>query len=519
MRRSFDVGPYRSDGEVIGKGSYSTVFRASNRVTGEKVAIKVVDLYHLSSREPGKYRKLRDRLRMEIKIAKNTDHPNLVRLIEVLEEEEKIYLVFEFCECGDLTKHFQKVGVLDEVQTRDFLTQIISGLGYLHSQNIIHRDLKPQNILITKVDGKPQLKIADFGFAKETQPQDMSSTICGSPLYMSPQLLNMTEYSPKADIWSLGVIMYEMVTGNKPIEANNQFELMHNVRNHKIRIPAFLSGNCKSLLKGLLRKEEGKRLDINDVLTHPFFTLETKPHYPIRAQSFPRISVRECIVTSQMQPTNSLVETQFRKLTLSKTLTAIEEFSQSRDDSRSHDFPSSQHRVLYELFYGVEELQNVATQNTTYDTNTLVYIYMCCLVIIKDIVEEIKVIHLQRNNYNKIPERLFRIANKCSYRYEQLRLAVSQIETHVNPKDKAPSLVNIISQSVFELESKIDNNKKNIKMAYKYTQTIIILLVFMQRQPYFSVNQTNISKEISRFLKKKRFLKTKGNFSSTSIIL
>lgn len=514
MGRPFKVASYRSNGKIIGKGSYSTVFKATNEDTGEKAALKVVDLYQLSSREPRKYEKLKERLKKEIKIAKSIDHPNLVKLIEVLKEDEKIYLVFEFCECGDLSKYLENTGILDELQAKNFLTQILSGLGYLHGRNIIHRDLKPQNILITKIDGTPHLKIADFGFAKEIEPEDMSATICGSPLYMAPQLLRMDKYSPKADVWSLGVIMYEMVTGNKPIEAQSQFELMKNMKTQKIRIPGFLSDHCKDLLKGVLRKEENRRLNIGEILLHPFFSSKESISLPVKTHSSPGIHVSPKLTQHQPSPTplsSSTTETHFSKKKVHRSY-----LSQASPVLSSP--PPSPFRTLCELFYGVEELQDIATQNTKYNTNTLIYIYMCCLSIIQDIINNAKQI-IQADTHPKIPDKMFKIIDKCIYRYEQIRLAVFQLKDHVIETDTAPSLLTIITQNVFDLEAKADDPKTTQNRAYKYIQTIIILLIFMQQQSYFEVNKDSINKEIARFLKKKRYLKKRGFGSNSSIKL
>jgi len=534
MGRPFKVAPYRSNGKIIGKGSYSTVFKATNEDTGEKVALKTVDLYQLSSREPRKYQKLKDRLKKEIKIAKSIDHPHLVKLIDVLKEDEKIYLVFEFCECGDLSKYLGDTGILDELQAKNFLSQILSGLSYLHGRNIIHRDLKPQNILITKKDGKPHLKIADFGFAKEIEPEDMSATICGSPLYMAPQLLRMDRYSPKADVWSLGVIMYEMITGNKPIEAQSQFELLNNMQTQKITIPGFLSGNCKDLLKGVLRKEESRRLNLEEILLHPFFDAKEITIVPTKTQSSPRIQVPPKLkqlqalspeTTSSSFPSSSSVELSSSNSVTEPSFPKKKFTKKIHRSYLSHPSPISpsrhapaRFRVLCELFYGVEELQDIATQNTEYNTNTLIYIYMCCLTMIEDIIGGVSDI-IKTDAQFKIPDKIFKMVDKCIYRYEQIRLAVFQLKPHIVETDTAPSLIAIITQNIFDLEARADDPKTAPNRAYNYIQTIIILLIFMQKQTYFEVNRDSVNKEITRFLKKKRCLKKRGFGSSSSIKL
>jgi serine/threonine protein kinase len=157
-------------------------------------------------------------------------------------------------------------------------------MSYLESQNIIHRDLKPQNILLKhKTDPPPKdlfpyiLKIADFGFAKKIEPEALSATICGSPMFMAPELFQQQSYSSKADLWSLGVILYVILIGKQPVPANSQYELMINLKHHKIHIPKFLSSECKDLLMGLLRKKEDIRMNLAQVQNHPFLKHSVSP--------------------------------------------------------------------------------------------------------------------------------------------------------------------------------------------------------------------------------------------------
>lgn len=546
MKKTFDIGPYHSDGKRIGSGAYSTVYKGYNVGTGELVAIKVVDLYHLTSREPHKKENLKTRLKIEIKIAQSTDHPNLVKMFDVFEEEERVYLIFEFCGGGDLSKFLQKRGVLPETEAREYLQQIVSGMEYLMMNDIIHRDLKPQNILMKKTVNSSFcpyiLKIADFGFAKQTDPDVLSATVCGSPLYMAPELLKMCPYSTKADLWSLGVILYEMVTGNQPIQAKSTIELVANMQTHKIRIPSYLGWKCKSLLMGLLRKREDGRMCIKDVTQHPFLKSPISAPPPTPSTSVDSPSLTSSPLTTPPF-TSSPVSKPIRICSTPNvvlpeichdSLSSIDADSSMSSDSTLISFSPSpvspfppipsilKHssikinvRTICETFYGIEELQRITLDLSS--PKILVYIYTQCLKMIRDLVNNIS----QKINDDELrpSHKMSKIVERCIYRYEQLRLATLQLKDHINPEDPAPCLSTLILQHVALSETRANDPRTDAKMAYKYINSSVILLILLQNQKYFPINEENVDREISRLLRKKKLLKKKGSVSSSSFSL
>jgi serine/threonine protein kinase len=226
-------------------------------------------------------------------------------MLDVFESDQMVYLIFEFCDGGDYAQFLNRQGRLDEEEARYYMKQLVEGLQYLSAQNIIHRDLKPQNLLLqTPTTSSPPspttnyvLKIADFGFARRVEPQDMAATICGSPLYMAPELLSMMPYTSKADAWSLGVILYKTVTGQQPVQARNPYELMSKMKSETIVLPSYLTSSCKNLLIQLLRKKEQDRSSIDDIRHHEWFTQSsTLP----KAKTEPR--------RSKMSSTSSLIK-------------------------------------------------------------------------------------------------------------------------------------------------------------------------------------------------------------------
>ena len=156
-----------------------------------------------------------ENLEAEISILQSINHPNVMRLYEVQTTERHVYLMLEYCSGGDLMQVIRSRGAQSEAQTRIYLVQLAHGLQHLRLRNLIHRDLKPQNLLLSNAGPHGVLKIGDFGFARYMQQQDLAETLCGSPLYMAPEILNGDEQSWRTDIWSLGCVVMELATGQR----------------------------------------------------------------------------------------------------------------------------------------------------------------------------------------------------------------------------------------------------------------------------------------------------------------
>ncbi|KAK9862862.1 hypothetical protein WJX84_010508 [Apatococcus fuscideae] len=261
------VGQWLVSGE-IGRGSFASVWKAQHEGTGNEVAIKEICTDKLNSR-------LRQSLESEVAILKRIDHKNIVHLKEVIAERNKLFLVMEFCAGGDLSGHIRKQEHrrgIPEPQAKLFMQQLAAGLQELWSHSMVHRDLKPQNLLLS--DGSPEavLKIADFGFARHLQPQGLADTLCGSPLYMAPEILQHHRYDAKADLWSVGTIFFELLTGRPPFTGANYIDLTRNILTREAAIPPQLSASCKQLLHGLLRRNPVERISFEEFFSHSFLT-------------------------------------------------------------------------------------------------------------------------------------------------------------------------------------------------------------------------------------------------------
>ncbi|PPR93015.1 hypothetical protein GOBAR_AA27656 [Gossypium barbadense] len=247
------VGDYLV-GRQIGSGSFSIVWHARHRVHGTEVAIKEIVTSRLN-------KKLQDSLMSEIFILKRINHPNIIRLHDIIEVPGKIHLVLEYCKGGDLSMYVTRYGSVPEATAKHFMQQLAAGLLVLRDNNLIHRDLKPQNLLLSTNDSNAVLKIADFGFARSLQPRGLAETLCGSPLYMAPEIMQLQKYDAKADLWSVGAILFQLVTGKTPFTGNNQIQLLQNIlKSTELHFPVendYLTADCKDLCQKLLRRNPG----------------------------------------------------------------------------------------------------------------------------------------------------------------------------------------------------------------------------------------------------------------------
>lgn len=205
-------------------------------------------------------------LRQEIDILRKLYHENVIQFLDSFETSTEFCLVTELAP-GQLYEILEDDKKLPESEIKNIARQLVSGLFYLHSNNIIHRDIKPQNVLIS---ANGIIKICDFGFARAIESKAMITSIKGTPLYMAPELLREHPYNQKADLWSLGVILYELFIGQPPFYTNSFPTLMNKIMNESIKYSDAMSMQFKDFLKGLLVKDYKNRWDWNKILEHQF---------------------------------------------------------------------------------------------------------------------------------------------------------------------------------------------------------------------------------------------------------
>ncbi|XP_053334309.1 serine/threonine-protein kinase MARK2 isoform X9 [Clarias gariepinus] len=243
------IGKYRLL-KTIGKGNFAKVKLARHVLTGKEVAVKIIDKTQLNSSSLQK-------LFREVRIMKLLNHPNIVKLFEEIETEKTLYLVMEYASGGEVFDYLVAHGRMKEKEARAKFRQIVSAVQYCHQKFIVHRDLKAENLLL---DADMNIKIADFGFSNEFTLGNKLDTFCGSPPYAAPELFQGKKYDgPEVDVWSLGVILYTLVSGSLPFDGQNLKELRERVLRGKYRIPFYMSTDCENLLKKFLILNPTKR--------------------------------------------------------------------------------------------------------------------------------------------------------------------------------------------------------------------------------------------------------------------
>lgn len=249
--------------ELLGTGSYGSVFRGLDLETKAVVAIKQVTF---SQKKPqskkSPYSQMTQALRNEVSNMRLIDHPNVVKLFDVRKSTSNFYLICEYCSQGSLDSYIlSKGGQLSVTESLQFIRDIVSGFRCLYAKSLVHRDLKPANLLLHKT----RLKIADFGFSKlvdhAMEAQQILSQV-GSPLYMSPQILRGESYSSKTDVWSLGVIWFQMIFGRTPWKGKSAFNLLKEIEGTELLFPATptVPKEIKSIIMNMLQIEENDRI-------------------------------------------------------------------------------------------------------------------------------------------------------------------------------------------------------------------------------------------------------------------
>jgi len=249
-------------GRIIGKGAFGKVNLGLNLLTGRIVAIKSFNKQNIIS-EISKRKIL-----YETNLMRNLHHKSIVKILETFESEKYILIIMEYISGGNLQNFVKKRRKLTEKTAKILFKQIIEGIQYIHSQGIVHRDIKLENILL---DLNNNIKICDFGVGKIIKPESTLYDQCGTPVYMAPEIIKNAGYKGfPVDIWSSGVALYIMLTGNIPFNRGKIHDLQYNIVNKDINPIEGISNEAKNLIEGLLNKDPNKRLTAEDILNHPW---------------------------------------------------------------------------------------------------------------------------------------------------------------------------------------------------------------------------------------------------------
>eukprot|EP00181_Compsopogon_caeruleus_P003533 CAMPEP_0184681878 /NCGR_PEP_ID=MMETSP0312-20130426/4876_1 /TAXON_ID=31354 /ORGANISM="Compsopogon coeruleus, Strain SAG 36.94" /LENGTH=318 /DNA_ID=CAMNT_0027133007 /DNA_START=161 /DNA_END=1117 /DNA_ORIENTATION=- len=254
--------------KLVGEGNYAEVYRARCRVTKEKVAIKRL------MRKPGDKEQALSIEREELYMGKDINHPNVIRLRHMFKTPRMVCIVQDLADCGDIAKYMKREKHFSEKDAKVILVQVLKGLAHLHDHGVVHRDIKPGNILFST---NGDVKIADFGLSAIIKEGETTTTgMYGTPYYAAPEVFRNEHYTTVADMWSLGVMVYFMLSGSQAFEAENsravKARVLQGTFDMESGLWSSISAEAKSFISRLIEMDPKKRATAEQAQLLPWIT-------------------------------------------------------------------------------------------------------------------------------------------------------------------------------------------------------------------------------------------------------
>lgn len=262
-----DITDFYQFEEELGSGSFAIVKRAINKETGQEVAVKIIDRKSMDDDDELA-------LQTEVEILSQCDHPNVVRLFEIFDEKDYMYLVMELMTGGELFDRIVEKESYTEMEAAETIKPIIDAVRYCHEMGVIHRDLKPENLLYETKQEDSIIKIGDFGLARFLPQETFATTACGTPGYVAPEIIQGAGYGKEVDIWSIGIILYILLCGFPPFYEEDNAALFEMIKKGEFEFPSpywdDISKEAKDLITSLLKTTPGDRMTVDGVMDHPW---------------------------------------------------------------------------------------------------------------------------------------------------------------------------------------------------------------------------------------------------------
>ncbi|XP_033861833.1 serine/threonine-protein kinase PLK3-like [Acipenser ruthenus] len=272
-------------GKLMGKGGFARCYEMTDMASNKMYAVKVIPQSRVAKPHQ------REKITNEIELHKTLHHRHVVKFSHHFEDRDNIYIFLELCSRKSLAHIWKARHTLTDPEVRYYLRQIISGLKYLHNRGILHRDLKLGNFFINE---NMELKVGDFGLAAKLEPAEQrKKTICGTPNYLAPEVLNRQGHGPESDVWSLGCVMYTLMCGNPPFETSDLKETYRCIKEVEYVLPHFLSLPAQKLITGILKRNPSDRLTLDEILSHEFFTKGFTPD---------KLPPSSCVMIPELNP-------------------------------------------------------------------------------------------------------------------------------------------------------------------------------------------------------------------------
>ena len=270
VAKGLEPEPKITDFQIIkelGAGSFGHVYLVKHKVTKAEYAIKAIDKRNKTNQEEKPY------FRREIEVMYKIHHPNVVKLYGHFEDNNYCYFIMEYISKGNVFTLIptDKKKRINQKVVASLIKDVISAVYYLHNMHpiIIHRDIKPENVLL---GDNLVAKLTDFGWSNYMQEDEKRTTVCGTPIYLAPEIIKEQGHDEKVDIWCIGVLCFELMTGNVPFQGNDIDTLKENILHLKIAWPKDINVDAKNLIKKILKSDPAARISLEEMLQHPFFT-------------------------------------------------------------------------------------------------------------------------------------------------------------------------------------------------------------------------------------------------------